>query len=198
MAAGSLDYVLHRRARIEATSGLPESRLHLAGIAVSGAPVLAGLLLEIDAGVLGFMLAGYVVHAGMTIWDVAYADARRRVVPLEQHVHALLEILPFTALSLVAVAHRDQARALVGRGASPARYCWRRKLRPISRQAVTALLGAFVVTVAVPYAEEFLRCLCYESEGLVLGSDAPREHCEIERFEYQRVPGHAERKAHAR
>ena len=162
MAAAALDYGLHRRSQIEATSGSYESRLHVIGIALSAVPVLAGLLLEIDAGTLAIMGTGFVVHAGMTVWDIGYADGRRRIVPLEQHVHALLEVLPFTALSLIVLAHRDQARALFGAGAAPARFALRLKRKPVPAFALAAIIGGFAVTVALPYAEELTRCLRYE------------------------------------
>lgn len=198
MAAGGIDYVLHRRSQIEATSGTFESRLHAIGIAISAVPVLAGLALEIDAGVLALMGIGYVAHAGMTVWDIAYADGRRRIVPFEQHVHAMLELLPFTALSLVAIAHRDQALALVGRGDTRARFALRRKRVPIPTRALVATIVAFAATVALPYVEEFVRCVRYERERAILDANAPREHREIERAEYERVPGEAEREARAR
>jgi len=162
MAAGSLDYVMHRRSCIESTSGTYESRLHVAGIALTAVPVFAGLLLEIDAGVLALMAAGYVAHAGMTVLDVAYSDDRRRIVPLEQHVHAMLEVLPFTALSLVTLAHRDQALALMGRGDACVRFALRRKRTPIPARALAATIVGFAAFVALPYAEELLRCMRHE------------------------------------
>ena len=183
MAAGSLDYFLHRRSRIEATSGSYEARLHVLGISITAAPVLAGLLLEIDAGVLALMGVGYISHLGMTIWDVAYADRRREIVPLEQHVHALLELLPFTALSLLALAHRDQARAIVGSGTEAPRYAFRSKRRPLPAGVLVATMGTFAVAVALPYAEELLRCMRYERERAILDSNAPGQHREIERSE---------------
>ncbi len=198
MAAGSLDYVLHRGSRIESTSGTHESRLHAAGIAVSAVPVLGGLLLEIDAGALAAMVAGYVAHVGMTVWDIAYVDGRRRIVPLEQHVHAMLELLPFTALSLLTIAHRDQALALVGRGEVRARLQLRFKRRPIPARALTATIVAFAAFVALPYAEELLRCVRYERKRAVFGADPPRDHREVERSEKQRVPHEPEREAYAR
>ena len=198
MAAGSLDYFFHRRSRIEATSGTFEARLHVLGISISAAPVLAGLLLEIDAGVLALMGAGYLSHLGMTIWDVGYANKRREIVPFEQHLHALLELLPFTALSLIALAHRGQARALARGGGEPARYAFRRKRKPLPGRILAATMGTFAAVVAVPYAEELLRCMRYERERAVFDADAPREHREIERSEEQRVPDEPEREAHAR
>lgn len=163
IAAGAVDHGLHRRSRIEATSGVAESALHLGGIALTTLPVLAALNLEIDAGVLCVLGAGYVAHAGMTVWDVAYASRRREIVPLEQHVHAMLELLPFTALSLLVVAHHDQALALVGAGTQPPRFAFRRKTAPIDDRSATVLACAFALLVAVPYVEEFVRCLRHRS-----------------------------------
>lgn len=198
MTAGSLDYFLHRRSRIEATSGVYEARLHVLGISLTAAPVLAGLLFEIDAGVLTLMCAGYLGHLGITIWDVAYADERREIVPLEQHVHGLLELLPFTALSLLALAHRDQARAIAGHGRKAARYAFRRKRRPLSARVLTLAIGTFAAVVALPYAEELLRCMRYERERAIFDANAPREHREVECPEEQRMPYEPEREAHER
>ncbi len=198
MTAAAVDYVLHRRSRIEQTSGTSESRLHATGIALSAVPVLAGLLLEIDAGVLGAMGAGFVLHAGMTVLDIRYADGRRPIVPLEQHIHAMLELLPFTALSLVALAHRGQALALVGRGKARARFRLRRKRNPIPGRPLGATILAFAAFVALPYAEELLRCARYERERAILDAYPPRDHGKIERSEQQRVPHEPEREADAR
>jgi hypothetical protein len=161
IASGSIDYVLHKRSRIEATSGTYESVLHAAGISMSAIPVLGGLFLEVDAGVLLAMIAGYVAHAGMTIWDVAYASEKRDVVPTEQHVHGMLELLPFAALSFMLVAYRRQALALVGRGERP-RFAFRRKRSALPAAPVAATIAAFTACVALPYVEELVRCLRYE------------------------------------
>jgi len=161
IASGSIDYWLHRRSKIEENSGTFESTLHAAGISMSALPVLAGLFLEVDAGVLLAMIAGYVAHAGMTIWDVEYASSKREVVPAEQHVHGMLELLPFTALSFMLVAHRDQALALVGRGTAAPRFAFERKRAPLPAAAVRGTIGAFALCVALPYVEELTRCLRY-------------------------------------
>jgi hypothetical protein len=162
MAAAGVDYVLHRRSQIESTSGSYESRLHVVGISLSALPVLAGLLCEIEAGALAVMGGGFVVHAAMTVWDIGYADGRRRIVPLEQHVHALLEMLPFMALSLAAIAHRGQAAALFGAGNEKPRFALRGKRKPIPLRLLAATIAGFTVIVALPFAEEYARCVRYE------------------------------------
>jgi hypothetical protein len=105
LAAGFADYLCHRAAGIERTSGLKESLLHLVQFGQVGIGLLAALLLEVNALVLALMLACAVAHEATAVWDVRYANATRRIAPGEQHVHGVLEMLPFTALLLVAAVH---------------------------------------------------------------------------------------------
>lgn len=196
MAAGGLDYLLHRRSNIEGTTGTYESRLHLLGIALTAPAVLAGLVLEINSGVVALMGVTLVAHVGMTVWDVSYADDRRTIVPLEQHVHALLELLPFSALSLLAIAHGDATRALVGIGPTKPDFSFRFKRKPISRRILVATIVTFTIVVAVPYAEEFLRCVRYDRKRSILAADTQSQHGQIEHAEEQRVPHEAERETH--
>jgi len=157
-AAGSIDYVLHRRSKIEENAGVKEATLHVVGISLSALPVVAGLFLEVNAGVIALMSAGFATHLGMTIWDVSYASTRRTITPLEQHVHAALELVPFTALSMVLMLHRDQALALIGCGTATPDFRIASKRNPICSYGIAATIGAFTLFVAIPYAEEFVRC----------------------------------------
>lgn len=152
IAAGSTDYLLHRRSHIEATSGVKESALHLGGITLGALPVLAGLFFEVNAGVLALMTAGFASHIGMTIWDVSYAEEFRVVTTTEQHIHGMLEIVPFCALSLMVCVHHDQALALIGRGKTKARFRLAGKRIPVARRAIAATVGAFTLLVAIPYS----------------------------------------------
>jgi hypothetical protein len=162
IASGSIDYVLHRNAKIESNAGTPESLMHAVGISMSAVPVLAGLFLEVDAGVVLAMIAGYAAHAGMTVWDVAYASTKREIAPIEQHVHGMLELLPFAALSFMLVAHREQALSLVGRGTSAPRFAFERKRIPLPKRAIVRTIAAFGLFVALPYVEELVRCYRFE------------------------------------
>ncbi|WP_433469725.1 hypothetical protein [Spirillospora sp. CA-128828] len=45
----------------------------------------------------------------------ADAEQRRRVTPVEQHIHSFLEVVPLMATGFLATLHWDQARALAGR-----------------------------------------------------------------------------------
>ncbi len=161
IAAGSTDYLLHRRSHIESTSGVKESALHLSGISLAAIPVLAGLFLEVNAGVLALMTAGFVTHIGMTVWDVSYAEQYRIVTSTEQHIHGLLEIVPFSALSFMLCVHHDQALALIGQGKTKPRFRLMRKRIPLAPRSIAITISAFTLLVAIPYVEEFARCIGY-------------------------------------
>ncbi len=60
--AGLTDYFLHKRTRIEDTSGTTESALHLLQLGESGIPVIVALLFEINALVIGIMLFALIIH----------------------------------------------------------------------------------------------------------------------------------------
>jgi len=162
IAAGSSDYVLHRRSNIEGTSGLKESALHAVGISLAALPVVSGLFLEVNAGVLALMATGFSVHMGMTIWDVSYASTLREVTPTEQHVHAMLELVPFSALSFMLCVHHEQALALLGRGDAKPDFRLKPKRKPLPGKPVAAIIGAFTLLVAIPYVEELTRCYRYD------------------------------------
>jgi hypothetical protein len=157
MGAGLADWWCHRRTDIEHTAGLEESLIHSAMMLEGGLPVLLGLFFEVNAGVLALTYSTLAVHEVTAVWDVAFADGRRRVTPTEQHVHGFLERVPLMAAAFLTVLHWDQARALVARGG---RRDWRikTKRRPLSRAYRDGLLGAVVALVALPYGEELVRC----------------------------------------
>ena len=104
LAAGFADYICHRASHIERTSGWKESVLHLVQFGEMAVPVLAALFLEINSGVILIMMAFLILHQATAIWDVQYASETREVSPTEQHVHSVLEMLPFTGLLLVIAA----------------------------------------------------------------------------------------------
>jgi hypothetical protein len=155
---GLLDYLWHRRTNIENTSGLKESVLHSLMLAEVGAPLLAGLLLEINAGVIALMMGGFVVHEATAVWDVAYTVKRRLISPREQHTHSFLEVLPFCGLSFVICMHWEQFLALCGYGNERPRFRIRLKRPPLPRTYLLSMLAGITVFLVVPYAEELLRC----------------------------------------
>jgi hypothetical protein len=158
LGAGLADWNLHRRTRIEETAGPRESLIHHLMFAETGVPVLLGLFCEVNAGVLASAYAAAAAHSATAYWDQAYAEERRRVSTVEQHVHSLLEVSPLTAALLLTALHWDQAAALAGCG-NRARFGLRLKRRhPLSAVARAGLLAAVGIAGVLPYAEEFWRC----------------------------------------
>ncbi|KDD23101.1 hypothetical protein [Bordetella bronchiseptica] len=157
--AGVADWLCHRASDIAHTAGPRESLLHLLMFAEIGLPLLMCLLLEINALVFLVMLAAFVLHEGTALWDVSYAQSRRRITPLEQHVHSFLELLPLMAGTLVALLNWPAFLSLFGLGDQPADWSPRWKAEPLPLGYVAAILGAALLLEALPYAEELWRGL---------------------------------------
>jgi hypothetical protein len=175
--AGSLDYICHRRTKIETTSGPTESIIHTLMMTEAGIPMLLGLYLEVNAGVILLMIAAFFAHAGTAIWDVAYVVERRKVTPNEQHVHSFLEVLPFCAVSFVICMHWNQFTSLFGEGGEKPRFALKKKEPPLP----TAYLGGFLGAVAIngaAYSEELIRCVGAHQKGLT-GVDTPKAAPEL-------------------
>ncbi len=157
LAAGLADWLCHRATGIERTSGARESALHLAQFSLVGVPLLAVLFLQVNAAILLLMLAGLVLHQAVAIWDVRYADATRRVPPAEQHLHGILEATPAVATAVVIMLHWQEFRGLLGR--APASFALEPKHEPLPGWYLASVLAATALAGALPYAEEFVRCL---------------------------------------
>ena len=155
LLAGLADYFCHRASHIERTSGIAESLLHLLQFGEVGVPLLAALFLEINAGVLLVMLAGLVLHQATAMWDVRYANATRRVTPIEQHVHGVLEMAPAVATAVVAILHWPQFMALLGAG--DADFAVQLKHSPLPGWYLGAVMLGVGLCGALPYGEELLR-----------------------------------------
>lgn len=158
LVAGLADYFCHKATRIERTSGVAESLLHLLQFVEVGVPLLAALFLEINAAVLLIMLAGLVLHQATAVWDVRYANATRHVPPVEQHVHGVLEMAPVIAAAIVAILHWPQLLSLFGIGSAP-RFELEWKHDPLPGWYLVAVLSGVVVCGVLPYGEELVRTL---------------------------------------
>lgn len=141
LLAGVADVLCHRRTHIERTSGAPESVLHLAQLALVGAAVMIALLLEINAGALLAMVVLIATHSALSLVDVSYTSARRHIPPFEQFVHNYLEVLPWTALSIVAVINWH--------GISSLELALRPKAEPFSPEFIVAIVSPALL-IAVP------------------------------------------------
>ncbi len=159
IVAGLSDYALHRRTQIAHTSGTKESLLHLLQLGETGLPVLMGLLLDINALVLLFMLVALVAHQATAMWDARYAITRRYVGPLEQQVHSFLELLPLMGVSFVTILYWDQFLALFGLGLETPRFEIRFKNPPLPLGYLLGLFTAILIFVVLPFVEELHRCM---------------------------------------
>lgn len=134
--------------------------IHLLMMAEAGIPVSLGLFCEVNPGVLVTCAAALTAHGLTAYWDVSYAEQRRQVTPVEQHIHSVLEMTPVMATGFLAVLYWDQVRALAGAGTAAPDFAIRRKCRdPLTPRSKLLLLGAMGVFGALPYAEEMFRCL---------------------------------------
>lgn len=157
LAAGLADWLCHRLTRIERSSGVGESALHIVQFLLVGVPLLAALFLQVTAAVLLLMIVGLVLHQAVAMWDVRYADGIRRIPPAEQHLHGMLEAIPAVATAVVVMLHWQEFRGLLGRG--PASFALEWKHRPLPAGYLASVLGATAIAGALPYAEELVRCL---------------------------------------
>jgi hypothetical protein len=157
LVAGLADYMCHRSARIEETSGVFESLLHLLQFAQVGMPLLAALFLEINAAILLLMMVGLVLHQATAVWDVRYANDTRRVAPVEQHIHGVLEMTPAIATAIVAILHWPQFLSLFGVG--EARFALALKNPPLPAWYLWSVMLAVLAFGVLPYGEELLRTL---------------------------------------
>lgn len=176
LGAGFADYLCHRAARIEYTSGAKESVIHLLMFAEMAVPVLAALFLEINALIIAIMIIAFVLHEATSLWDLSYATHTRGITPIEQHVHSFLEMLPLMGLTMIAVLHWGQFLALFGLGSEAARFDIALKPRPLPWLYVTAVLGAVLLFELLPYVEELLRGLRAQRGHLVPQRRTPAAH----------------------
>ncbi len=161
--AGALDWACHRRLRIEFTSGLRESALHLLMLALLGTALLAGLLLQPTAALLLLLAVAVLLHDGLYLLDLRVALARRSIPVLEQWVHGFQHLLPWAGLAGLLALSPHQARALlglVGFGDAPAPD-WALRLKdPLPPwPGVVALLAAALLFNGLPFLSEAWRSL---------------------------------------
>lgn len=105
LLAGTADFLCHWRTDLPHTSGVAESTTHLVELALLGAAVVVWLVFDITALTVMLMFALVIAHAVVGYIDTRIAFARRRVIlPVEQHVHSVLDMAPIVALVWVVVS----------------------------------------------------------------------------------------------
>jgi len=153
LAAGAMDFCLHKASSIESTSGIAESRLHLAQIAILGLATVLWLGLRASTGLVAILLALVCLHAITGYWDTRVAYPKRAIRPLEQHVHSILDLAPWVATGAVYWSLPDAGVGSV-LAFDPA---------PAATWAF-ALVPAMLLVV-LPALVELRRCLSYRNTG---------------------------------
>jgi hypothetical protein len=170
--AGFLDWLWHRQTKIETTSGVKESILHLVMMAEAGAPILTGLFLEMNAGALALMGAGWLIHDLTVALDVSYTASRRTIYPREQHTHGYMQTIPFDIVATLACLHPEQSLALLGLGPEKADFRLRFRKPPVPLKDFATIVACMGLVSGLPHVEELWRCLRAQQRGLA-GSDTP-------------------------
>ncbi|KQY86859.1 hypothetical protein [Pelomonas sp. Root1444] len=155
--AGVLDWACHRRLRIEHTSGLRESLLHLLMLALLGTAILGGLFLAPTAGLFALVLAALLLHEAAYATDLQVALASRRIPALEQWVHGFQHLLPWAGLAGLLALAPGQTLALIGQSSEAPDWALRLK-SPLPPWPYTiALLAAALLFNGLPFLAEAWR-----------------------------------------
>jgi hypothetical protein len=157
LIAGFADYLCHRATHIEKTSGWKESVLHLLQLGEMAIPVLLALFFQITSGLILIMVVFLILHEATAIVDVRYASSLREISPVEQHVHAVLEMLPLTGLLLVVALHWPAFASLFGFGTPD--FSFKLKPQPLPLPYIIAMLTLTALLECLPYIEELVRGL---------------------------------------
>ena len=154
---GFLDWLCHRRSEIEVHCGPWESVLHLTLLALAGAAILMGLLLEINEPILCLIALCFVLHEVTVYVDIRYAHARRDLSPAEQRVHDFMTAVPVSVLCLIAILHWNTITSLVFQPSLILSEPIRLKSHPLPPAQVVGILVAVLLGNFLPYLEELLR-----------------------------------------
>jgi hypothetical protein len=157
VAAGVLDWALHRRQGIEHTAGLRESLLHLLMLALVGSAILGALLLQPTAGLLALLAALLLLHELAYLADLHVATTERHIPVLEQWVHGFQHLLPWAGLAGLMALSPGQTLALLQPSGAGADWVLRIKAEP-PWVYTGALLGASMALNVLPFLEETWRC----------------------------------------
>lgn len=169
---GFLDWLWHRQTKIETTSGVQESLMHVIMMAEAGLPILTGLFLEMNAGAFALMGAGWLLHEFTVALDVSYTVSRRVIPPREQHTHGYMQTIPFDVIAALASLHPEQSLALVGLGPEKPDFKLRFRKPPVPLRDFAAIVACMGLISGVPHLEEVWRCYRAQQSGLA-GRDIP-------------------------
>lgn len=154
---GFLDWLCHRRSRIDIHCGPWESIFHLLLLALAGAGILMGLLLELNEPILALLGLCFVLHEAVAYLDIRYAHAHRDLSPAEQRIHDFMTAVPVSALCLIVVLHWDTVTNLFLQPARILSEPIQLKSHPLPPVQVIGVLVAVLLGDVLPYFEELLR-----------------------------------------
>lgn len=156
---GVADYLMHRRTRIERTSGLRESVIHSLMMAEIAVPVTLTLLCEVTPPLLALAIVTLGAHEATALWDLhAAGDGGREVRPAEQHIHSFLESLPFMGASALLCLHWDQVLLAVRQPRHPGIWRLRMRRQRLPGAYLASVAAGIAALIALPYGEELWRC----------------------------------------
>ena len=169
LLAGAFDYWCHRRSSIERTSGATEARYHLAQLATIAVIVFGIAFFEPSRAVFVIVVVTSLVHTVLSYFDVQFTERRRYISPLEQHVHAVLDIVPLAAIALWLVMEWATASS------------WTIQLRDpmLESSWVIAIIVSVLFVAGCPVLEELWRTQRFAARE---GNSARGEASEPERF----------------
>ena len=99
LLAGSADFLCHRVTDLPHTSGVAESATHLLQLLLLGTGVVVGMAFQASPTVAVVLMVLVIAHATVGYIDTYVAFSRRRVLlPIEQHIHSVLDMAPIVAL----------------------------------------------------------------------------------------------------
>ena len=174
LLAGFADWYCHYKARIEHSSGVAESYIHVLMLIEMGAVVFAVLFFEINALILLVAVVAFALHEATALWDVSLAMRYRKISTIEQHIHSFLEIIPLMALSCLVLLHWTQFLVLLGLNREPADFTLRWKEQPLPTIYIAGLLLAIVLLQILPYAQELQRSLDAQRQRIRMELKAKR------------------------
>ena len=157
LMAGIADWFCHRRSNIATTSGAKESLIHLLMFTEVGIPLVLILLFEVNSFIIAVSILFFFLHEFTALWDVSYAVTKRKVGPVEQHIHSFLEMIPLLALVLIIARHWPQFTALFQPGGFPPEISLTFKQTPLPTTYLIVVLTVALVLEFAPYVEEYHR-----------------------------------------
>lgn len=169
---GFFDWLWHRQTKIETTSGVKESAMHLLMMAEAGAPILTGLFLEMNTGAFALMASGWLLHELTVAWDVKYTISRRKIFTREQQTHGYMQTIPFDVIATLACLYPEQFLALVRIGSEKPDFRLRLRKGPVPIRHFVAIVAAMGALSGLPHIEELWRCYRTQLKGDA-GSEIP-------------------------